>query len=946
MTDADLAALTARRKRLLAGGYRPIPANGKAVHLAGWPSLRPTEADIEAWARDRPSDTNTGLLTRDTPAPDIDVLDPDVAVELHREFLSMIGNGGRVIWRVGQAPKHAFLCRTDAPFKKIATPTFISPDGRKHKVEVLCDGQQIIVDGTHPIGKPYEWYEGTRDAVLLDELPRCDELPYLDAAKAEAFIRKVTKLMIAHGWTQEQPQAETPRPAQPASVPFMITIAQKAMLRQLGHSDDDIRNMTPQQAHELLAAAGMLDHDAVAKSAFDAARPAAAAPSSPGGGREQKQGAGAGGSREQKFAAAALDGCAAELAAAAEGERNDRLNKVAYRMGRMVARDWMHRDAVCERLMAAAQGCGLGKEEAGATLRSGLEAGMANPHPDLAAPEIRVVPGEIARVVDEAEAALIAAGVPVMVRAGARFLCRPVVDKRPAADNGQTEVTLLERMNPQSMSYLLNKQAATFVRWDGRSKQWKRINPARAVVEMLLAKGNWRLPHVAGVVSTPTLRPDGTVLSEPGYDPATRLWHAGGLHLPPIIATREAAEAKLRLLKDLLSGFPFVNDLDRSVALSALMTPVLRGGCDVTPLHLIRASTPGSGKSYLGDIASTIVRAQRCPVVTAAHEEEMEKRLGALGLEGVPIVSLDNCTHDLGGAMLCQITERPIVRTRILGRSEMPELDWRGTLFANGNNIGVRGDMTRRTIQCNLDPQMERPELRTFAFNPVERVMADRGAYVAAILTIAQAYLASGERVKCEPIASYGGWSRFVREPLVWLGEADPVRSMAQARDLDPERAAACELIAHWKTCLRVGKQYTAREIVARAIEPPILSAHPEFHQLLLLQCGHGNEVDKKKLGQWLRRIQGQIYDAHKIVLGSPDRHDKVQRWVLIPQDAGNTANAGIAILEGQKVSGDNFRRSAETLPATHVLPAGSDAELSEAEKERLRALWDSRWDS
>ena len=168
-----------------------------------------------------------------------------------------------------------------------------------------------------------------------------------------------------------------------------------------------------------------------------------------------------------------------------------------------------------------------------------------------------------------------------------------------------------------------------------------------AVVEKLLAKGTWpRLPHVVGVVTVPTLRPDGTVLSKPGYDPATKLWcaPAGDLRLPPIRATREAAEAALALFKDLLSEFPFVTDLDRAVALAALMTPVLRGACDVTPLLLILATTPGSGKSYLADIASTIVRAQKCPVITAGHGEETEKRLGALILEGVQIVSLDNCT--------------------------------------------------------------------------------------------------------------------------------------------------------------------------------------------------------------------------------------------------------------------------------------------------------------
>ena len=420
---------------------------------------------------------------------------------------------------------------------------------------------------------------------------------------------------------------------------------------------------------------------------------------------------------------------------------------------------------------------------------------------DMPTLPIQVVAGEIARAVDETEEALAALHVPVLVRGGAGFLCQPIVDKRPAADRSETEVTLLTRMNPHSMTYVLNKHRITFQRWNERAKGWRDIDPPRAVVEKLLAKGTWpRLPHVVGVVTVPTLRPDGTVLSTPGYDPATKLWcaPAGDLRLPPIRDTREAAVAALALFKDLLSEFPFVTDLDRAVALAALMTPVLRGACDVTPLLLILATTPGSGKSYLADIASTIVRAQKCPVITAAHGEETEKRLGALILEGVQIISLDNCTDYLGGAMLCQMVERPLIRTRILGKSETPECEWRGTLFANGNNIGVMGDMTRRTIECNLDAGMERPELRKFSFDPIERVMANRGAYVAAALTIALAYRASGERAACDPIASYGQWSRVVREPLIWLGEADPVRSMERARDMDPEQVAARELVAHW----------------------------------------------------------------------------------------------------------------------------------------------------
>jgi len=84
------------------------------------------------------------------------------------------------------------------------------------------------------------------------------------------------------------------------------------------------------------------------------------------------------------------------------------------------------------------------------------------------------------------------------------------------------------------------------------------------------------------------------------------------------------------------------------------------------PLHAIRAFTPGSGKSFLVDLAAVIATGRRCPVIAAGKtEEETEKRLGALLRDAVPVVSIDNVNGELGGDMLCQLMERPLVRVRI-----------------------------------------------------------------------------------------------------------------------------------------------------------------------------------------------------------------------------------------------------------------------------------------
>jgi len=104
-------------------------------------------------------------------------------------------------------------------------------------------------------------------------------------------------------------------------------------------------------------------------------------------GKKPQSSAAAAGVRERAYAQAALEGCAAELASAAPGGRNALLNKLAFRMGRMVARGWIKRADVEEALLKAmhdnASVADDGIKAAEATLRSGLDAGEKELQPDL-----------------------------------------------------------------------------------------------------------------------------------------------------------------------------------------------------------------------------------------------------------------------------------------------------------------------------------------------------------------------------------------------------------------------------------------------------------------------------------------------------------------------------------------------------------------------------------
>jgi putative DNA primase/helicase len=104
--------------------------------------------------------------------------------------------------------------------------------------------------------------------------------------------------------------------------------------------------------------------------------------------RQQHQQQQRAGIRERAYAEAALEGCAAELAAAARGGRNMLANKLAFRLGRMAARGWIDPDEVLATLLGSLYENGYvaddGLKSAKDTLRSGFDAGEQNPHPDLA----------------------------------------------------------------------------------------------------------------------------------------------------------------------------------------------------------------------------------------------------------------------------------------------------------------------------------------------------------------------------------------------------------------------------------------------------------------------------------------------------------------------------------------------------------------------------------
>ena len=251
----DVIAL---RQALADAGFSPIPCQGKRPPMEGWEKkLITNPAEIVMWARLFPNADNAGILTRTTPTIDSDILNPEAAEAIEALIRERLEERGYILVRTGRAPKRAIPLRTDAPFKKIVG-NVIAPDGSKQKVELLGDGQQVVVFGIHPeTGRPYGWHGGEPGTV------RWEELPYITEAEARALIKDIVELLVAEfGYTRPSRRAKDG--ARPHNGASTETVAGTGWGQLIGNIHDgiELHDSTCALAAKLVRS-GMVDAAAV-----------------------------------------------------------------------------------------------------------------------------------------------------------------------------------------------------------------------------------------------------------------------------------------------------------------------------------------------------------------------------------------------------------------------------------------------------------------------------------------------------------------------------------------------------------------------------------------------------------------------------------------------------------------------------------------------------------
>lgn len=503
-------------------------------------------------------------------------------------------------------------------------------------------------------------------------------------------------------------------------------------------------------------------------------------------------------------------------------------------------------------------------------------------------PSITVIAGQAAEIVDKAESVLVEQAEQLRMFQRAGQVVRIVSLTREAAAKAEKR----DKIKRQPGSLVLHAVEPTgLMDTFDRIIVWKRYNrstdevvpadcPDRVAKTYLSRVGEWRLPYLTGIISAPCLRPDGSILSTPGYDAAT------GLYLDtsepwniPEEPTIDDASAAWGVLMAPFEEFPFVSAAAKSVLLAGILTALQRRLLESAPFFVFTASTPRSGKSLLAESIGLIAMGHKPPSTSVPDDEEsLKKAILSMLIEGSLITQLDNIDRPLASASLSMVLTQAEYRDRLLGATKMvtapTNMMWTGT----GNNVIVVRDMTSRSLQCEIDPGVERPEERKFAIkNLPAHLKAHRIALVTSALTLLRAYHVAGcPEQDIKPWGGFDEWSQQIRQPIVWLGLADPYETRNEVLAEDPERDATTEVFRQW--IANVGDEpILLRELINVAKE------RDEFKAALLAVAAMrgSDDIDSRRLSRWCRESKNRVVSGLRLIaIKGSDTNSR--RWRVV----------------------------------------------------------------
>ena len=470
----------------------------------------------------------------------------------------------------------------------------------------------------------------------------------------------------------------------------------------------------------------------------------------------------------------------------------------------------------------------------------------------------------------------------------------PVRVKRDEEDSLQ-----IQDLNHHMAQYEL-AGAANFIDVQQRGTI-KEVFPPPDLSRYVLAATEWAFPTLKGITTTPTFRPDGSVLDTRGYDSKTALIYdppEGFKVSVPDAPTDDNVQDALALIEEWIGQFPYQDEASRANTIALALTPALREVVDgPVPLAAVDKPSPGTGASLLIEVIA-IATSGSTPGALGAKgdDDEMRKQITNKLRTGERWLFLDNVNVELKSASLARALTASEWEDRILGVSKTVRVPQRAVWAATGNNLSLSLEIARRSYWIRMDAKLAKPWERDPAMfrHPELKpwTLENRSRILGALLTLGRNWFTQERPSPADApvMGSFESWSRVLGGVLGAAGVRGFLKNSNQLYERAIEDTGAWEaFLAAWR------RHYGEQSVAAKQLAQDLYSAlgqpekepeHKALADALPDQFGllDPNTPDKnltRKLGNAFAKQEGVRYGTELLHLQRVGKEKRAVLWTV-----------------------------------------------------------------
>jgi hypothetical protein len=514
------------------------------------------------------------------------------------------------------------------------------------------------------------------------------------------------------------------------------------------------------------------------------------------------------------------------------------------------------------------------------------EAEKVNRRPRLNVANAAIVGAEIRRTLGRGELA-------GLFRRGGAIVHTPRVDEdgyvppdNELDEDGPAQVQMFDRDQLKALVEIRYDCGVVVVDRETGDKSWMpKLVPDTAAKSAheggKLGLDSPSLRVLRGVTHTPVVRPDGSVLYEPGYDSSTGLLYLPdiGLEVPPVPdrPTREQIREAKALFLTLTDEFPFVTPDHRAAWIAFTFTPLLRPLIKPPyPLELITAPQRGSGKGFLAKIQRGLHGGVFRSSFPKDADEQRKAIRAILLTTTAPYVQWDNIRGVFRSSVMEGLLTSAEWDDRNLGVLKNLDLRNDRVWIVTANNATLGGDLSRRSLTVKIDAKSPAPHRRTgFKIHPPTYVAEHRGELLAAMLTLARGWVLDGRQAKEITSDDYMLWLSNLGGFLDWMEFPGHLDGAADVTPSEDDAEWGEWLAAHHDafgdepaTVAQIVEQLRKGSMTSRpgeGIDPTHLPGELADRWAKTSATKVDESAFGKKLGWWYRNRVDQYADGWKV---------------------------------------------------------------------------------